>query len=360
MARDVEREIDELYRQPLEGFIAGRNVLASRLRKEDDRQASERVRALTKPGASAWAVNQVYWHDRPAFDALMEAGAQLRERQRAGLEGGKTDLQDHIEARRRAVAAATVAAIRRLAATGKPVSPEIRSRVSKTLEALSILSGLPSQPAVGRLADDVDPPGFNIFAGLVPLVPPRAETAVHVPESRHDARPPLILVASRGEAPAAQVRAGEMGRPQRPPAAGPPPDVRERGPSTSEEASRRAAREHATRQADRDRATREAERERLVAARKALADAVREAATRHSEAGRAEVAAARQDERARRARAAVEQARTRWDRAQREHDAAERAASEARAHATLTADDARRADETLARVAATPPRKSSP
>ena len=83
-SRGFETEIDGLYRLPLEEFTAARNELA----KQSGKRGAE-IKALAKPPVAAWAVNQLYWHRRSEYDALVDAAQQLRQAHAAVL-GGKT------------------------------------------------------------------------------------------------------------------------------------------------------------------------------------------------------------------------------------------------------------------------------
>ena len=53
-------EIDALFALPLAELTAARNALASRLRKEERAAEAERVTAIPRRPATAWAVNQLY------------------------------------------------------------------------------------------------------------------------------------------------------------------------------------------------------------------------------------------------------------------------------------------------------------
>ena len=66
--RQIDAAIDRLYQLPLDEFTAARNALAKELGKE-----GAPVKTLAKPPAAAWAINQVFWQRRPAFDALIAA-----------------------------------------------------------------------------------------------------------------------------------------------------------------------------------------------------------------------------------------------------------------------------------------------
>src|SRR5688572_20286859 len=102
-ARGTDADIDALFVLPLEQFTAARNGLATRLKKAGRSNEAETVKALAKPPISAWAVNQLYFRHRPAFEKLMAAGKQLLEAQTAKLAGRQNDLRGLLDARRLAL-----------------------------------------------------------------------------------------------------------------------------------------------------------------------------------------------------------------------------------------------------------------
>src|SRR5262249_27956751 len=67
----LEDELDALFKVPLTEFTVARNALAARLKKAGNRDESDRVKALSKPTLSAWAVNQLYWTHGDAFKELI-------------------------------------------------------------------------------------------------------------------------------------------------------------------------------------------------------------------------------------------------------------------------------------------------
>ena len=87
-------EVDGLFQLPLPEFTAARNELASKLQKAGDKDAAAQVKGLTKPPASAWVVNQLYWRNRDAFDRLLTTGARLRQAQASQLAGHVTNLRE--------------------------------------------------------------------------------------------------------------------------------------------------------------------------------------------------------------------------------------------------------------------------
>ena len=84
-AGDVDAAIDGLYH--VDQLTANRNALASQLRKAGQGDEAERVKALSKPSVTAWAVNQAWWRDQPRFQAMLDAGDALREAHIARLRG---------------------------------------------------------------------------------------------------------------------------------------------------------------------------------------------------------------------------------------------------------------------------------
>jgi hypothetical protein len=160
----LDAKIDDLYRQPLDNFIAARNTLAKTLSGAD----AKRVRALAKPTVVPWAVNQVYWHARPIYDKVIRSGERLRTAQIASLEGRRgVDLREAGDAHRRAVADAVKEAERLAATAGASPAADALMR---TFETLSLASGSPEAP--GRLTKPLQPAGFEALAGVTPKAVP--------------------------------------------------------------------------------------------------------------------------------------------------------------------------------------------
>jgi DNA repair exonuclease SbcCD ATPase subunit len=161
-------DVEALYKLPLSEFIAARNALAGRLKKAGKTDEANRVKALNKPSAPAWAVNQLYWEHRDVFDRLIASGDRLRKAQAAKLAGQAGDIRGALDALREALSALTHLAADRLRESGSSTTPDQMRRVTSTLEALASIGVVPGGPEPGRLADEVDPPGFETLAALVP------------------------------------------------------------------------------------------------------------------------------------------------------------------------------------------------
>jgi hypothetical protein len=167
---EEQDEVDALFQLPLTEFTAARNALAGRLKKAGAAEQAETVKGLQKPPISAWTVNQLYWRHRDAFDKLVDAGEKFRTAQAAQLGGHAADIRGPLEARREALAELAKLAAQVLRSAHHPASSDVMRRVTTTLEALSTYGGLDGTPQPGRLSDDVDPPGFETLAALIPRV----------------------------------------------------------------------------------------------------------------------------------------------------------------------------------------------
>jgi hypothetical protein len=153
---DLNNEIDRLYQLPLAEFTAARNALAKQ--RGADGAA---IRTLEKPNLAAWAVNQLYWQERPIFNRLI-AAAEARHKAHAKLLSGKeSDVAAAETAHSTAVRAAADAVRTILADTGHDQSPATTHAVNDTLQAL------PGSGTPGRLTEPLKLAGFEALAGLV-------------------------------------------------------------------------------------------------------------------------------------------------------------------------------------------------
>src|SRR5262245_24805951 len=159
----LDRQIDELYQLPLAEFTAARNALAKSIGGAD----APLVKALEKPTVVPWAINQLYWRDRAAWDRLMKSGAALRTAQIAALEGKKADVRKAGEAHRQALAEGVERATE---LAGQHAAKPQAEPLSRMLEALSI-SATPL-PHPGRLTDVIQPAGFEALTGVTPHASP--------------------------------------------------------------------------------------------------------------------------------------------------------------------------------------------
>src|SRR2546425_3538571 len=127
----IDREIDRLYQLPLREFTGARDELAKRA--EANRGA---IKRLQKPNAAAWAVNQLYWRERDAYDALVTAAQRLRAAQADALKGKQPDVPRAESAHRAALKTATDRIRHLLADSGETASSAAMNAVRDTLQAL--------------------------------------------------------------------------------------------------------------------------------------------------------------------------------------------------------------------------------
>ena len=167
MKSKLEDEIDALFTLPLTEFTSVRNTLAARLKKEKLSDEAERVKLLTKPPVSAWAVNQLYWNHRDEFEQLIATGKRFNSAQASRSAAKAANMRDSLEARRQALAGLSDLAAELLQDAGHNPSQDTLRRVTTTLEALSTFALLPDGPTPGRLTQDVDPPSFELLASLI-------------------------------------------------------------------------------------------------------------------------------------------------------------------------------------------------
>jgi len=167
-AADIDAEIDALFQLPLGEFTSARNALAAHLKKAGRTEDAERVKGIQKPPASAWTVNQLYWRYPQEIDALLAVGERFRKAQAAQLAGKTADLRNLLNERREALSALLARAASILQDAGHAVSPDATRRIGTTLESLAAWGRTDGSPQAGRLTDDLDPPGFEALAALVP------------------------------------------------------------------------------------------------------------------------------------------------------------------------------------------------
>jgi hypothetical protein len=150
-------DVDRLFQASLSEFTAKRNELLKTAAVADKAE----IRALQKPTVPAWAVNQLFWKRRKAFDRLLEAARKLRVEHGRQLSGKAAEV-DAAEARHRdALKTATDEIKALLEAAGEQATPATMVAVAETLQ------GLPGRDDYVRLTRPLKPHGFEALAGLV-------------------------------------------------------------------------------------------------------------------------------------------------------------------------------------------------
>ncbi|WP_437608564.1 hypothetical protein WMF20_47740 [Sorangium sp. So ce834] len=166
---DDEEEVDALYKKPLADFTRARDELAKRLRQAGDKGASDRVKALRRPTAAAWTLNQLARRYPQRMEALLDAGERLREAQRGALgPGGAQGLKDASQEHRAIVNELLRAAPALLAEGGYREKGNPMDRLRDSLLATPTAS--PSDLellARGRLSGELEPGDLSDMLGLL-------------------------------------------------------------------------------------------------------------------------------------------------------------------------------------------------
>lgn len=158
----MDDRIDQLYQLPLDQFTPARNGLA----KEAGPRAAE-IKGLEKPNAAAWAVNQLFWRERPIYDELIEAAQQLRAAYRDQLAGQTADVRGAEATHKAAVKRATQTARAIFETDGSKASDAVMDAVRETLDIL------PSAEPPGRLTRPLKRTGFEALEGFTIAARPR-------------------------------------------------------------------------------------------------------------------------------------------------------------------------------------------
>jgi hypothetical protein len=286
---DLDAELARLYRGPLEAFIAARNDLAKQLRKQGQGEEAERLRALAKPTPSAWAVNVLFDRDGERMEELLAAGERARAGQRQAVSGkGLETLRESLGAVRRLVDELRRLGAGILAEAGRAVSREMIERIGTDLQALALSPAAAGEASRRWLDRDLDPPGFEVLAGLQLAGAPAVDLAARRAEREEPAEPKKEAKARKA----------------------PPPKPKGESERERKERERREAAEQACREAEAERL-----RRRIAVAEEKLARARAEAKLLDAGAEAAEKAAAEARRRAEAAETAAARARERSDRA---------------------------------------------
>ncbi|HXU46164.1 MAG TPA: hypothetical protein VN783_11610 [Thermoanaerobaculia bacterium] len=180
MATEVglDTEIRDLYRLAPEEFVAARNALAARLGQEKRKDQAAAVKALTKPTPSAWAVNALFAREGRKMEALIAAGRRARDVQRDAASGrGAESLREDLRLARGLADELRWDAAQILAERGRPPGRDLVERIAGNLQAIAWSPAAADEAARGWLDRDLDPPGFEVMAGLQLAAQPAGDAA---------------------------------------------------------------------------------------------------------------------------------------------------------------------------------------
>jgi multidrug resistance efflux pump len=177
----VARTIDSLYELALDEFTKARDELARRLKSAGDTEAAAEVKRARKPTLPAWAANQMVRKAPVEWERLRRAVRELREKH--GKRSLVEDLRDATRAQREALKACERQVAHLLAKHGHTASPALLQTVVHTLLALAHRA---SGATPGRLDRPLEPPGFEVLAGVAPPAASSDEESAKGPGKSRD------------------------------------------------------------------------------------------------------------------------------------------------------------------------------
>jgi hypothetical protein len=159
----TDAEAERLYGLEPEEFVAARDAAARALRGEGRRDAAAAVAKLRRPSVAAWVVNRLAREEADLVEALLAAGAKLREVQLAGA--AASDLRAAIEAEARALDALMRPAGRIAARSGSGRDAALE-RARDTLHAAALDPDLAEEVRRGVVVREQQAIGFPLGAAL--------------------------------------------------------------------------------------------------------------------------------------------------------------------------------------------------
>jgi hypothetical protein len=127
------------------------------------------VKKLAKPSIPVWTANQLARREPGELRALLRSAEELRDAQQQALAGkGGEDLRERLAEQRKAVRALARLGRDILADEGRSVSDAIVERIAKTLDAAALDEASRFLLRAGRLTEELEPPGFDLLAGMAP------------------------------------------------------------------------------------------------------------------------------------------------------------------------------------------------
>src|SRR4029450_7573291 len=149
----LDADLNRLYQLPPSEFIAERNALAKRAGAD-----GAEIRALPKPTAPVWAVNQLHSRQPGTSRPLTDSAESLRPTHKAVLGGRKGDRRPASRTHEEALEKALKAALAIAAEGGHAPSDAVRQAIGVILRAL------PAGDPPGRLRQALQPGGFEMLA----------------------------------------------------------------------------------------------------------------------------------------------------------------------------------------------------
>jgi hypothetical protein len=211
-----EDELDALYGLPLEEFTRQRDALVKELRSAGHRDEAAWVKALRRPSASAWLVNQLARTQMADARRVIESGEALRAAQDRALAGkaSPNELSRASEEHAAAMGALLAKAPGVLDSKGNAPSRTTIDRAAETLRAIALDEEARAGFASGRLTRERQASGLGFALGAEPAgrKPARAPKARPEADAQRQERAQAALTQARARHRAQGQKVGELQR----------------------------------------------------------------------------------------------------------------------------------------------------
>jgi hypothetical protein len=196
-----EQDVDALYGLPLDEFTPARDALAKELRGAGERDAAAWVKALKKPSATAWLVNQLARTQRADAQRVIDSGEAVRAAQDRVISGKAEagELPRATEEHGAAMRALLAKAPGLLDRQGRSPSAATLDRAAETLRAIPLDEEARAGFANGRLTRERQASGLGFAPDAAPPAPRKRSGAVRSQEKERKARAQAALKEARAK-----------------------------------------------------------------------------------------------------------------------------------------------------------------
>ena len=140
-----------LFRTPPDRFIAERDALVKELRATGHDDEAAAVKALRKPTATVWALNQLADREPDALAALFETGRALRAAQSEAIAGSSSSALVEAGSERRATVGRLTSATVAILDEGGHRGAAQADAIAQALEAASVDADIGAELSAGTL-----------------------------------------------------------------------------------------------------------------------------------------------------------------------------------------------------------------
>ncbi len=152
---NLPESAEVLFELPPEDFTAERDRIAKDLKKQGEDESAAVVKALKRPSVTAYALNLVARQHAGLVDDLLKADEDLRGARSRGA------MDDAKAARQKAISAITSKATSILGDQDRPITAQVRERLTETLLAVATDDETRAGLKAGRLLREAEGGGFG-------------------------------------------------------------------------------------------------------------------------------------------------------------------------------------------------------